>query len=80
MTYTKCSEYSSDKPTPRSLNLVSAIKVQKILKISLAANIIYISIEIEMKFEFIGLVCALALGKDDATIKRFKLHGFPTSC
>ena len=84
MTYTKCSEYSSDKPTPRSLNLVSAIKVQKILKISLAAKEQlfekYIHISIKMKFEFIGLVCALGLGKDDATIKRFKLHGLPTSC
>ena len=27
MTYTKCSEYTSDTPTPRRLNLVSAIKV-----------------------------------------------------
>ena len=27
MAYTKCSEYTSDTPTPRSLNLVSAIKV-----------------------------------------------------
>ena len=28
MTYTKCSEFTSKKPTLRSLNLVSAIKVR----------------------------------------------------
>ena len=27
MNYTKCSEFTSDTPTPRSLNLVSAIEV-----------------------------------------------------
>ena len=30
MTYTKCSEFTSETPTPRSLNLVSAIKASSV--------------------------------------------------